>query len=108
MRRPPPRSTRTDPLFPYPTCFRSAGAGGEPDCGAVRPRREAVLACYSAGLAASFAPISDRCSVVGGVGAGADGGAIVADGFAPVAGGGATGSAEIGRASCRERVCQYV
>src|SRR3546814_13452280 len=100
MRRPPPRSTRTDPLFPYPTCFRSAGAGGEPDCGAVRPRREAVLACYSAGLAASFAPISDRCSVVGGVGAGADGGAIVADGFAPVAGGGA----KIGRASCRERV----
>src|SRR3546814_8472996 len=24
MTRPPPRSTRTDPLFPYPTLFRSA------------------------------------------------------------------------------------
>src|SRR3546814_13868603 len=26
MIRPPPRSTRTDPLFPYTTLFRSAGA----------------------------------------------------------------------------------
>src|SRR3546814_13044653 len=25
MIRPPPLSTRTDPLFPYPTCFRAAG-----------------------------------------------------------------------------------
>src|SRR3546814_3067692 len=29
MRRRPPRSTRTDTLFPYPTLFRSGGAGGE-------------------------------------------------------------------------------
>src|SRR3546814_7768694 len=27
MRRRPPRSTRTDTLFPYTTLFRSAGAG---------------------------------------------------------------------------------
>src|SRR3546814_2294451 len=27
MRRRPPRSTRTDPLFPYPTLFRSAVHG---------------------------------------------------------------------------------
>src|SRR3546814_7747383 len=28
MSRPPPRSTRTDTLFPYPTLFRSKGADG--------------------------------------------------------------------------------
>src|SRR3546814_8526776 len=28
MRRPPPRSTRTDPLFPYTTLFRSARSRG--------------------------------------------------------------------------------
>src|SRR3546814_6590256 len=28
MIRPPPRSTRTDTLFPYTTLFRSGGAGG--------------------------------------------------------------------------------
>src|SRR3546814_10909550 len=28
MRRRPPRSTRTDTLFPYTTLFRSGGAGG--------------------------------------------------------------------------------
>src|SRR3546814_3066051 len=28
MIRPPPRSTRTDPLFPYTTRFRSAAAAG--------------------------------------------------------------------------------
>src|SRR3546814_15153979 len=35
MRRRPPRSTRTDTLFPYPTLFRSRGAG---DCVGLRPR----------------------------------------------------------------------
>src|SRR3546814_19369880 len=29
MRRPPPRSTRTDTLFPYTTLFRSAFGGGD-------------------------------------------------------------------------------
>src|SRR3546814_3858422 len=35
MIRRPPRSTRTDTLFPYTTLFRSAGPGGRGD----RPRR---------------------------------------------------------------------
>src|SRR3546814_11616333 len=30
MRRPPPRSTRTDTLFPYTTLFRSSAAAGFP------------------------------------------------------------------------------
>src|SRR3546814_7529308 len=29
MRRPPPRSTRTDTLFPYTTLFRSYGGGDD-------------------------------------------------------------------------------
>src|SRR3546814_13476821 len=35
MIRRPPRSTRTDTLFPYTTLFRSAGSAGHP-----RPRRQ--------------------------------------------------------------------
>src|SRR3546814_14540250 len=33
MISPPPRSTRTDTLFPYPTLFRSAEAGRQPVVG---------------------------------------------------------------------------
>src|SRR3546814_7772187 len=36
MIRRPPRSTRTDTLFPYTTLFRSAGGGGV-RCGRARP-----------------------------------------------------------------------
>src|SRR3546814_4114666 len=38
MIRPPPRSTRTDTLFPYTTLFRSAAAGGD---GVHRPGSDA-------------------------------------------------------------------
>src|SRR3546814_2739473 len=34
MRRRPPRSTRTDTLFPYTTLFRSAAAERQPPCAA--------------------------------------------------------------------------
>src|SRR3546814_1019169 len=40
MIRRPPRSTRTDTLFPYTTLFRSPGGGGGDDAGA---RRQPVL-----------------------------------------------------------------
>src|SRR3546814_8665235 len=43
MIRRPPRSTRTDTLFPYTTLFRSAGRDGAPDpcrISPVQPRRE--------------------------------------------------------------------
>src|SRR3546814_5297300 len=40
MRRRPPRSTRTDTLFPYPTLFRSRDAPPRPVRAAIaRPRR---------------------------------------------------------------------
>src|SRR3546814_17952638 len=43
MIRRPPRSTRTDTLFPYTTLFRSAGRGRNRCCGSV-PERRAVAA----------------------------------------------------------------
>src|SRR3546814_11030291 len=44
MIRRPPRSTRTDTLFPYATLFRSgAGRGGGLHSGAARPARKARL-----------------------------------------------------------------
>src|SRR3546814_13783890 len=102
MRRRPPRSTRTDTLFPYTSLFRAAapdtqspleplpGLGvawpdmDKPD--AVAPlepdEEEGATAIEEMGGDAVEAPITiDTASVP---------------------------SVEIGRASCRERVCQYV
>src|SRR3546814_4704981 len=42
MLRRPPRSTRTDTLFPYTTLFRSAGTADRPDLGARLAVRAAV------------------------------------------------------------------
>src|SRR3546814_4360567 len=39
MRRRPPRSTRTDTLFPYTTLFRSIGGAG-PECAEPAGRRD--------------------------------------------------------------------
>src|SRR3546814_20071379 len=104
MIRRPPKSTRTDTLFPYTTLFRSvllrrvqahlpditlastAALGLDPDfveaIGFAWLARETL-----AGRA------GNRCEVTG------DRGPSVL---------GAIYAAEIGRASCRERVCQYV
>src|SRR3546814_7202431 len=51
MIRRPPRSTRTDTLFPYTTLFRSvpaecaSGASLLPDCADRRPDRRLVVVC---------------------------------------------------------------
>src|SRR3546814_10332036 len=55
MIRRPPRSTRTDTLFPYTTLFRSGRPGGHPerfDAGDMRiaehdPRNRAVVVAYA-------------------------------------------------------------
>src|SRR3546814_1122516 len=46
MKRRPPRSTRTDTLFPYTTLFRSSGGGGMPAPGAASllPQAETAMA----------------------------------------------------------------
>src|SRR3546814_18007077 len=99
MLRRPPRSTRTDTLFPYTTLFRSLGPGGltreragfevrdvHPThygrvCPIETPEGPNIglinsLACYARTNEYGFLETAYR--------------------------------KEIGRASCRERVCQYV
>src|SRR3546814_3014501 len=51
MLRPPPRSTRTDTLFPYTTLFRSEGEGLDDDVGAYLVERavEPVLLTVAPG-----------------------------------------------------------
>src|SRR3546814_17463339 len=114
MIRPPPRSTLTDTLSPYPTLFRSETGSA---CGQtaeligqvlhtagvghlitfeVDPARVAATADRVAGLPVQVAPQASlegiRELVEGNLGR--------AVGFAWLD--------KIGRASCRERVCQYV
>src|SRR3546814_13793889 len=104
----PPRSTRTDTLFPYTTLFRSIGEPGELRRSGQRHR---VAAGAKAGVAGISRIARQRELVVTGaeeavplhrtVG---DVEQVVAAAEAHVA----DDAGEIGRASCRERVCQYV
>src|SRR3546814_15839014 len=106
MIRRPPRSTRTDTLFPYTTLFRS-----HPTRGAISP--------------AEFIPVAEECGLIETIGewvlrTACDEAARWPDGvrvavnvspiqFAnPALPAIVTNAPEIGRASCRERVCQYV
>src|SRR3546814_16162555 len=115
MIRRPPRSTRTDTLFPYTTLFRSVRRGrGAPDGGSGRQggdrhplpggRREAPAALLGAhqedlsalsqrGLGTRSEQISLRFGPV----------ERRRDGCSPT-----WECCKIGRASCRERVCKYV
>src|SRR3546814_20690672 len=120
MIRRPPRSTRTDTLFPYTTLFRSGGrvevridavvryvpkrgdrlagsrrAGGVPQHQDPQTRRERPV------MAASFDPAETTADVII-VGSGAAGGMAAYS----LTRAGLRG--QIGRASCRERVWQYV
>src|SRR3546814_18580572 len=101
MIRRPPRSTRTDTLFPYTTLFRSGGisftAPGYPvDAFCARLRRFAddhkVQVYLEPGEAAVRQSTTLEVSVLD-VGFNGKHLAVVD---------------KIGRASCRERVCQYV
>src|SRR3546814_11676944 len=105
MIRRPPRSTRTDTLFPYTTLFRSADAGRrDVEVGHVRqigPERRVA---------------DRRIETVGGIGRIAERARAVviarddpakADAVELVQAALVVGN-QIGRASCRERVCQYV
>src|SRR3546814_16756281 len=108
MIRRPPRSTRTDTLFPYTTLFRSRGVGrmaGLRDRPARRhdpvldlpthPRTAALLGRQ----AAAAGPAAGRLRAVQRPAAHQD----LAAPARPAA-----RLRQIGRASCRERVCQYV
>src|SRR3546814_12966733 len=107
MIRRPPRSTRTDTLFPYPTLFRSTLEVLRLDAKLMAAGAERLLG-------------HDRPGA-GAVGAGApDGGAVLGGHRHLALGLGTAGNhrlaafldahhiAEIGRASCRARACQSV
>src|SRR3546814_13549838 len=114
MTRLPPRSTRTDTLFPYTTLFRSSPRQRLPGAGHVVARRlsdrgsgrdgplvgealgeQQVLEDPASGTvapAADHEPAIARCRLH----------------LAPVSSATAGERRQIGRASCRERVFQYV
>src|SRR3546814_18492545 len=104
MIRRPPRSTRTDTLFPYTTLFRSTGPGCAYAVTQVllAHRRRSHLRCLHLLLLMTQAR-RFRCA---------------GEGIVPVVGNpcerrlmsvkNCSERAQIGRASCRERVCQYV
>src|SRR3546814_20139244 len=100
MIRRPPRSTRTDTLFPYTTLFRSAPASGQqPEGGPETLPFGHVGADLEITVGLGEAVVSGEQA----------GGAVVAvDGRLQVRRHGLRGDRQIGRASCRERVCQYV
>src|SRR3546814_11537149 len=105
MIRRPPRVTRTDTLFPYTTLFRSGrdGVGGRELHQYPRQRDDHAVAQRMA------VGIVDRLEMID---VADDQAALrrqlarsLADGVVKAA---AVEQAAIGRASCRERVCQYV
>src|SRR3546814_13355374 len=119
----PPSSTRTDPLFPYTTLFRSAAASssaprpprrrpaadGMAETGAPRHQSLGFLLLYAlawAGGAMAYVPfltilLPARMTALVGV---SD---VEYLGYVTFCGAVAARLA-LGRASCRERVCQYV
>src|SRR3546814_20464937 len=117
MIRRPPRSTRTDTLFPYTTLFRSHWQGGEPDKLAAEMNESLEAPPELAQLLliqrnANWATwIRQRLERPGAL--------FIAEGAGPLAGkrsvrdtlkamgGTSTGVKQsIGRQSCRERVCR--
>src|SRR3546814_20155854 len=103
MIRRPPRSTRTDTLFPYTTLFRSdvLGQVGDP------------VQVAAALLRQALAGVVDHHAAHGRGGIGEEVRAIVELGLAPadqlqVGLVDQRGGIQIGRASCRGGVCQYV
>src|SRR3546814_16476221 len=123
MRRRPPRSTRTDPLFPYTPLFRSPGELVLADRLLERPE----IAEAFAGLKDRLTPLpAARFDSANGVrrleelfevkaldAFGAFGRAELAAAgalvdFVALTQKGRMPRLQIGRASCRERVCQYV
>src|SRR3546814_16912795 len=99
MLRRPPRSTRTDTLFPYTTLFRSTGGADFNDHQLVWAKLDQVRAKHT-----------DMVLLHGGSPKGAE---LIAAKWAdarkvPQIAFKPDWTKQNGRASCRERVCQYV
>src|SRR3546814_15844725 len=117
MIRRPPRSTRTDTLFPYTTLFRSPGNGTASCDGETVMRvgvpKEIKNHEYRVGLTPfavrEFTAAGHEVIVQTGAGAGIgeDDAAYERVG-ARIVGSAEVVFANIGRMSCRDRVCQYM
>src|SRR3546814_18895312 len=97
MIRRPPRSTRTDTLFPYTTLFRSLAAEAQGEIADRHHDRAELHRAFRAEiLIGEIAPDQRR--------------QIDERGIAPIEPRrrAIVEDEKIGRASCRERVCQYV
>src|SRR3546814_20874862 len=107
MIRRPPRSTRTDTLFPYTTLFRSRAPIASTSSNGKRGSRPKRTAASSSSI--TQPPQSRerafRMEVSADDGLRDLGQVRVVREEQHLGG---TGDLEIGRASCRERVCQYV
>src|SRR3546814_11566007 len=105
MIRRPPRSTRTDTLFPYTTLFRSVGGRGQvADVGDVDDMAQLVT-LERQGTAQRVgedigAHVADMLIIIDGRSAAIDARLVRVDGHERFE--------RIGRASGRERVCEYV
>src|SRR3546814_17907399 len=96
MLRRPPRSTRTDTLFPYTTLFRSKAKGLDTT---VMTALDSIAWTFNIrGQDVSHTPVGLAFALLH-----AD---ATADLF--IAPEKITDAVQIGRASCRDRVCQYV
>src|SRR3546814_17473224 len=100
MIRRPPRSTRTDTLFPYTTLFRSSVAADNL-CSGTKPApitetRTSYDGCKSKDWALTNPKVIGACIA---------GQERTQSTFTCIVNG---APSKIGRASCRERVCQYV
>src|SRR3546814_21013350 len=111
MRRRPPRSTRTDTLFPYTTLFRSGGVERSQPRRALhgwvklarKGKRQVVVVIEQR-------EVGRRRGQLGGIGNGFGEFGLTARASVVGRGSEALGGIgrKLGRASCRERVCQYV
>src|SRR3546814_21004735 len=109
MIRRPPRSTRTDTLFPYTTLFRSIDTGDTLDGPHLRPDDPILDRAQVGGLGDHRGQFLAFGRQIGTIGLPAG---LTVDPLNALAVGMFERDAEhedqIGRASCRESVCQYV
>src|SRR3546814_12320173 len=118
MRRRPPRSTRTDTLFPYTTLFRSSQWRGKAHilAAAADGERKLVIGNHHFDPRLIFVDddTADRCGLQRiddesrGIFRPGNDVDLLALHFLDDCLNATALHAEIGRASCRERVCQYV
>src|SRR3546814_13766145 len=116
MIRRPPRSTRTDTLFPYTTLFRSDDLAGGVKAETRQPAEDAFrIAIAEGGDEIGFdRRAGEECLIGPGIVEVRHRANVQADRarrydeIGALQAGVTQGGRQIGRASCRERVCEYV